>query len=102
INRSSNLLDNDDARVLLKQIDEWHVRTIDACCETADETRRIIVRLFNLSKFDLPENINVFDMENSAYASDEQLKMCSRIEDDFLTSMQTIERIINKILDGSS
>ncbi|CAF0978060.1 unnamed protein product [Rotaria sordida] len=49
INRSSNSLDNDDARVLLKQIDEWHVRTIDACCETADETQRIVVRLFSKS-----------------------------------------------------
>ncbi|CAF4886525.1 unnamed protein product [Rotaria sp. Silwood1] len=56
---------------------------------------------FDLLKLGLPENINVFSMENSAYSSEKQLQRRSRTEDDFLASMQTIEQIVNKILDGS-
>ncbi|CAF3053111.1 unnamed protein product [Rotaria sp. Silwood2] len=56
---------------------------------------------FDLSKFVLPVNITIFGMENSAYSSDEQLQTRARIEDDFLASMQTIEQIVNKILNGT-
>ncbi|CAF3108114.1 unnamed protein product [Rotaria sp. Silwood2] len=46
----SNPCDNDDARTLLKQIDEWQTKTIDACYRTADEARGIVARLFSKKK----------------------------------------------------
>ncbi|CAF3379887.1 unnamed protein product, partial [Rotaria sp. Silwood2] len=42
----SNPYDNDDARTLLKQIDEWQTKAIDACYRTADEARGIVARFF--------------------------------------------------------
>ncbi|CAF1161123.1 unnamed protein product [Rotaria sordida] len=43
---SLNPLDNDNVQVLLKQIDEWQAKTIEACYRVADNARMKIEKLF--------------------------------------------------------
>jgi hypothetical protein len=47
IDRTSKPLDNDNARVILKQVDEWERNTIERVSQAANEVRANVERLFS-------------------------------------------------------
>jgi len=91
---SKDQLNNDDAQNLLRQIDQWEERTINACHHAADKVRASVKQLFDKTE----ENYSLTKRLSSvARELEEQQQSENFVERDLDRWMKQLEELKNDI-----
>jgi Mg2+ and Co2+ transporter CorA len=91
---SKDQLNNDDAQNLLRQIDQWEERTINACRHAADKVRASVKQLFDKTE----ENNSLIERLSSvARELEEQQQSENFVERDLDRWMKQLEELKNDI-----